>query len=330
MKEKVEHQHIYKDKDYLNKIIENYLEDILKLFKNDAQFIALTWSFSVWEESYSETGAILSDIDYYAVLKKGVDDTKYINQAIETCKKLNKLKYYMDPDCSIWVTSNKKFFEIKEDTITPYQIEETRKILYWTLEKSQNPIEIEFNSKLWLCWVAYWQLLSWIKEKDYRLLAKAVFNQIWVILIKEKKYTTSYRWRIINILPHINDLNITEKELEDAFSIKIYPTEKNFTEKFWTINNFLQTFEKIFCFSTLQKTFIEKLNLKDFCDYMVEDGDIHKYIRVAYICYYLNNPDLANNYIQIASNKMNCVFKKEGLELINSVWEFRLHKEGII
>lgn len=225
------YQYNKRNQDDLDKITNTYLQDILNLFKNDLQFIALTWSFSVWEESYDDRGAILSDIDYYVVLKEGINDDKYIRQAINLCKKINKSKHYMDPNCSIWVTSNKKFFEEKEDTISPYQIEETRKILYWTLEKFQEPIEINFNSKIWLCGVAYSQILLWIKETNFRLLAKAVFNQIWVILIKENIYTTSYQWRINNILPYIDEFNITKRNLEDILYVKIYPTKKKLYRK---------------------------------------------------------------------------------------------------
>lgn len=310
-------------------VVFSHVDDIVNIFNQDLDFLALTWSFSVWEESYSEEWNILSDIDYYAVLKKNVSDKVYIKKILDFCKSVNWIKNPVDPDCSVWVTSYEKFYIKKDDTLIPYQIKETQKLLYWTLDfPPSSPIEL--NSKLWLCWVAYAQLLSWIKKKDYKSLAKAVFNQIWVFLISKDQYTTSYKKRISRFLPYLSAFDITENDLNDAFSIKIHPSQNSFVQKFGDVKNFLDIFSKLFSFSTLQQIFGNSTDLKTFCDSLVKDWDFHKYIRVAYICYYLKDYKLANYYIKIVSEKMNFFTQNKWLNRLDNVWTHWLQQiEGV-
>lgn len=307
--------------------INYYKNEILKIFSDKVDFIALTWSFSTWEESYLSNWDSDSDVDFFVGLKDDVDIKRAIKQGNDLANILNNNKKKNQPEFSIWLDTKQNFLNEKSDTITPYQINETRKVLYWTLSDIPGK-PIEFNSQVWLLGVSYAQLLSWVKNKDYKNLAKWVFNQIWTILIKDQKYSTSYKERIKRFPELHKEFGFLKDDFYRLLEVKLNPSEEVFIKNFWSVEHFMDVFSPLFTYEMVKWVFDEKWEIEDFCRRMTTWTEIHTNIRMAFVCYYLNRFDLAEEYI--SKFEKSLWLEKSGelsLDRINSVWNYRLQHE---
>jgi len=311
----------------LDDCINYYKEEILKTFSDKVDFIALTWSFSTWEESYLENGDSDSDVDFFVGLKDDVDMKQAIIEWNKLASVLNQKRKSNEPKFSIRLDTKQNFLNEKSDTITPYQINETKKFLYGTLTEIPNK-SIEFNSQVGLLGVAYAQLLSWMYEKDYKNLAKGVFNQIWTLLIKEQKYSTSYAERIKRFMDIYPEFNISKQDFEHLLELKLCPSEDVFVKNFGSIEHFLQVFAPLFEYETIKSSFDVEWDLDQFCEKMTTWKELHTCIRMAFICYYLKQFDLAEKYIGKVESSL-WIEKKVPISLsrINSTWNYRLQYE---
>ncbi len=325
------------NKFWVNPIVEVLLMDpivfqkwseIEKWFRWLYEWIVVIWSFAVWEYTKNSSMKYHSDIDFYVLLKDWVKQSDVLHVVKKLYHTLNweKLQENTDPSVSIWVKEYNDFYSKQwDDTLVPYQIKETWTILYWHVNKDNLTNKIEFNSHIWLCGVWYMQLLKWIEYNNIVDLTKAVFNQIWSYLISKSDYKTSYFARIQYFLEYFPQFEHLREDLLYLHEIKKSWDNVLFEQKIWNTNDFLVKFEELFSFSSLKEIFNLSWSVEEVCDALTKDNDTHKFIRVAYFCFYFNDMALSKKYLDIACKQLNyTVSWQYWLESINTVQQIRV------
>lgn len=322
-----------KREEKLPTIVLKKCEEVESFFKWLYNSISIIWSFSTWEFTLKSNGTYLSDVDLYIILKPWAD----INEAYLLQKKayniLNK-NIEKEPRTSIRIVPCDEFYSTApEDTLIPYQIRETKTTIFWNI--NQNRIyskKIEFNSHIWLCGVAYMQLLKWLNSSDTVSLSKWLFNIIWCFLISKEQYTTSYYLRIKRLIALFPEYKWIENDLYAMYKIKLTADKGHFIENIWTIDNFLEKFWMFFSLDMLNKIFQKTYLLNELVERITKDDDTHKYIRAAYITYYFKEYETCKALINIVKRKLGITYNindKLSLDTILEAHDARLKTIGI-
>ena len=298
----------------VNKIVYDYAGNVADLFAGDLHFLGLIGSYAVGEESIVN-GKPVSDIDYYAVLKRNVSEQKFTNP-VRTFKKQFNARNGVP--ASIWVVPYDNFYGAnRDDTLTPYQLAETNAVLRGDVSMLDNVRgrPIEYNSHIGLSGVAFMDACN-------GNFAKALFNQIGVLLIPNGLFRTSYRDRISQFLSLHPEYDMLRGEFETALKNKMSPKE------FPTFN--FDMFRFLFALDIMNDIFGFGRDLKMFCDNVVEDGDLHKFIRASYIAFYHGNYELADKYSEECCRRLGIEYAgNDTLNRLNNTWFNWLNGIGI-
>jgi len=309
----------------LPKCVFESVPEICGAFHEKMQFLTLTGSFAVNEETFA-SGKYLSDIDYYVVLRKTASESECKLIAKNLKLKLNECASIPK---SIWVVSYDNFYNSDSfDTLSPYQVAETNIVLFGSpscLDSVKNKT-IKFNSHVGLYGVACMHLLNGIDKSNIISLIKGTYEQIGVWLISRQKYRTKYADRLDSFMTEFPKFAYMYDLLIELINIKKTFDELKFYKLFNTMAAYYEFVKPLFDIKNIGYIFGVESTVKSLCERIVNSSK-ERYVRASYIAYLYGDFDLANKYCM--ATQSNTQLNDRLLDRINYAWSSWLQSEGV-